>query len=195
MKKLITLVCVGIILAAAPAAYSKDVASKMTVELVKPTQDLSQEKALFVSFYTGLYRGKTAQNLGMDDVAKEMDVRFAKEAQQWADAKTGMTALRVMNGGKIAGLAVFKDLESGKTLRLMRCAFDMKQDIFSAGKLLVQKMFVLFPNVQKVVNVVLRESKLEAQLLKQFGFVECPLIDASYDTAKYTSYFLARPKA
>lgn len=166
----------------------------MRVEKVKAADQLEQERALFVSFYKGLYQGKTAQELGLNDLDKDLGQRFDKEKAQLKDPKSGLVALRVVNKGKLAGLAVFKELDNGQTLRLMRCAFDMKQDMFSAGKLLVQEIFKHFPNVQKVVNVALKESKIEVQLLKQFGFSERALVDTTYDNQRYTSYALARPK-
>jgi len=166
----------------------------MRVERVDTSKELKQEKALFVSFYDNLYRGAVKQRfakMGITDVKAEFSERFDREIKQLQDAANKMTALRVCAGDVVVGLAVFKELDGGK-LRLVRCALDFKKDVNQMGKQLIQETFKLFPQATSIVNVILKQSKLEETLLKQFGFTQCPLVDAGYDAQLYTSYELKK---
>jgi len=144
---------------------------------------------LFVTFYSKLYAGDMKNKLNITDMKTDLESRFDREKAMLQDPKSGFVALRAMQGGNLVGLIVLRSTQKAGQLRLMRCALDVKNiDMFAVGQALKKGVFEKNPGVTSIVNVCHKESFFELGLLKEFGFVECSLVDNSYDAGKYTSF-------
>lgn len=155
-----------------------------TLEFVFGEQEIDKLKDIYVSFYSMLYKS-VAQVKQAD-----LNQRFEDDKKLFASQADAFKVVRVQKDAKPVAFAVLKELEGGAKLQLHRIAFDIP-NMQEAAASLRTNIFTLFPKATALCNAVLKTSAMEIALLRQFGFVEIPLIDlVDFKAETHTSYSL-----
>jgi len=157
--------------------------------------DLSEEKEICVSFFSGLYEN-IKHEFKTDNLKNYIEKRFEEDKKLILDESSDVKGLRVVRDGIVVGFISLKPVADNR-LQLRRAAFDLKSNIAESVVSLLQFVFTQFPQARGIFTVVRKTSVDEIALLKQFGFEERDkkLLPSEYDSDTYTCFGQCKEKS
>lgn len=170
----------------ASRVQAKSNITTITVVSLNDKADLQHEEQVFMDAYSYLYK-----DMNVPDLADKLHKKFENEQNLLREKK--LVGFHVCVDGKIVAWLSLMPLEHGNTMRIMCCAIHPTAPRMMVSHVLSSFIFEHYPQVNALATVCLKSSTLEKNMLTEFGFKECQLIDSSYDAELYTSFEYRRP--